>query len=224
MTVQPPAAVYKPGDTLDLTAKNPWLADDTNPAIESGQRNLAVRADNVVEAVNSDGSFVDLSQAQVSYSSSNDSVARVSSAGVLTAEAPGVATISVTVDGVTGSAVIAVRRPLSLVTPAVARPGSTFTATETLLNTGSSPMTGVSLTLATPERMGCRADLEHIIPVRPRRRQRPGDLVGRPPGRSRSRQLRTGRERQLLRRRPKPTRRWWPFPTPRSPPPSTTSG
>ena len=34
VTVEPPAVVYKPGDTVDLTAKNPWLKDDTNPASE----------------------------------------------------------------------------------------------------------------------------------------------------------------------------------------------
>jgi beta-glucosidase len=150
VTVQPPAAVYKPGDRVDLTAKNPWLADDTSPP-------SAVSADHIVEAVDTDGSFVDLAKAQVSYTSSNDSVAKVTSGGVLTAEAPGVATISVSVDGVTGSAVIAVKRPLSLAVPAVTEPGSTFTATETLLNTSASAISNASLALSAPAGWGISA-------------------------------------------------------------------
>ncbi len=148
VTVQAPSVAYKPGDTLDLTGKDPWIADDTNPSLE--QRNLGVTADNIVEAVNNDGSFVDLNAAQVSYASSNEKVATVSSSGVLTAAAPGVATISVTVDGVTGSAVIVVKHPLALTTPAVVLPGSSFSATETLLNTGSSPLTNVNLSTTPP--------------------------------------------------------------------------
>jgi hypothetical protein len=148
VTVQPPDVVYKPGDTLDLTAKNPWIADDTNHSLE--QRNLAVTADNIVEAVNSDGSFVDLTGAQVSYSSSNDKVATVSSSGVMRAVGPGVATISVTVDGVSGSAVVVVKQPLTLTTPPVVTPGASFTATATLVNTGSSDLSNVDVTLAAP--------------------------------------------------------------------------
>jgi beta-glucosidase len=110
VTVQPEDVVYKPGDTVDLTGKNVWIADDTDHARE--QRNLAVTADAVVEAVNGDGSFVDLSHAHVSYASSNDHVAAVSSTGVMSAVAPGVATIRVTVDGVTGAAVVVVKQPL----------------------------------------------------------------------------------------------------------------
>ena len=54
----------------DLTGKNPWIADDTNPAMEQPH---AV-ADNIVEAVNNDQSFADLSKASVTYSSSKPSV------------------------------------------------------------------------------------------------------------------------------------------------------
>jgi beta-glucosidase len=150
VTVQPPAVVYKPGDTLDLKSKNPWITDDTNQAQEQTERNTSVTADHIVEAVNDDGSFVDLANANVSYSSSNENVATVSSSGVVTALAPGVSTISVTVNGVTGSAVIVVKQPLTLLTPAVVSPGSSFTTTETLLNTGSSTLTGVNLTLSVP--------------------------------------------------------------------------
>jgi beta-glucosidase-like glycosyl hydrolase len=150
VTVQPPAVVYKPGDSLDLSGKNPWIADDTNQAVEQTERNTTITADHIVEAVNDDGSFVKLSSADVSYSSSNNNVATVSSSGVLTAVAPGVATISVTVNGVTGSAVIVVKQPLTVVTPAVVIPGSSFTASETLLNTGSSALSNANLSLSVP--------------------------------------------------------------------------
>jgi hypothetical protein len=150
VTVQPPAVVYKPGDTLDLTGQNPWIADDTNQTVEQPERNTSVTADNIVEAVNNDGSFVDLANASVSYGSSNDNVATVSSDGVVRAVAPGVSTISVAVNGVAGSAEIVVKQPLSLVTPPVVSAASSFTTTETLLNTSRSTLTGVNLTLGVP--------------------------------------------------------------------------
>ena len=148
VTVEPPAVVYKPGDTVDLTAKNPWLKDDTNPASE--QRNLRVTGDGIVEAVNDDGSFLDLSRASVTYVSSNPNVATVSTRGVMTAVAPGVATLRVTVGGVTGSTVVAVKQPLALSGPPVALPGSSFTETETLVNTGSDTLRSLDLGLTAP--------------------------------------------------------------------------
>jgi len=99
VTVQPDQVIFKPGDTLDLSGKNPWLAPDTNSSLEQPH----APADSIVEAVNNDESFVDLSHASVSYSSSNPNVAAVSSTGKLTAVGHGVATISVTVNGVTGT-------------------------------------------------------------------------------------------------------------------------
>ena len=54
VTVQPDQVVFNAGDTIDLTGKNRWIADDTNPSLE--QRTPA--ADNIVEAVNNDESFV----------------------------------------------------------------------------------------------------------------------------------------------------------------------
>jgi beta-glucosidase-like glycosyl hydrolase len=148
VTVQLPQTVYKPGDTLDLTGKNSWLADDTNHSLE--QRNLSVTADNIVEAVNNDGSFVNLGGAQVSYSSSNDKVATISSSGLMRAVTPGVATIHVIVNGVSGSAVVVIKQPLTLDAPPVVAGGSSFTATATLLNTGSSDVKNVNLALTAP--------------------------------------------------------------------------
>jgi beta-glucosidase len=105
VTIQPGQVIFKRGQTLDLTGKNPWIAPDTNPAMEQQH----AEADHIVEAVNNDQSFVNLSHATVTYSSSDPAVATVSKAGLLQATGPGVATISVTVDGVTGSAPIVVQ-------------------------------------------------------------------------------------------------------------------
>ncbi len=149
VTVQPESVQYKPGDTIDLTGRNRWLADDTTPSLEN--RNLNVRSDNVVEAVDNDGSFVDLSHADVRYSSDNTNVAQVSPAGIVTMVAPGVATISATVDGVTGTAPVVVSQPFTLTSSAVAAAaGSTSTVTTTLTNSGLQPLSGLAVTLTGP--------------------------------------------------------------------------
>lgn len=108
--MQPGKLVYHAGETLDLTRKNPWIKDDTDPAKE--QRDTSITADDIVEAVNNDQSFADLSKTSVTYSSSNPAVATVNSAGIVTAGADGVATIGVTVGGVTGSMVMVVKDTL----------------------------------------------------------------------------------------------------------------
>jgi beta-glucosidase len=146
VTVQPGRVVLAPGETLNLTGKNPWIAAVTNPRLEQPH----APADHIVEAIRADQSFADLSQAAVGYRSSNPDVATVSGSGVLTAIADGVATISVTVDGVPGSAVIVVRQPVTLSMPAIVTPGAAVTATTALPNGGSSPLRDVQLTLAPP--------------------------------------------------------------------------
>ncbi|MHA3703747.1 glycoside hydrolase family 3 C-terminal domain-containing protein [Jatrophihabitans sp. YIM 134969] len=145
VTVQPDQTTFTPGQGLDLSGTNPWIADDT------AQADQHVKADGIVEAVNDDQSFVDLSGTTVTYASSNPKVAKVDAAGHLTAKAPGVATITATVDGVTGSTPVAVREPLTVEAPALTASGSSFTATVTLPNpAGGSPLTGVTLTLKAP--------------------------------------------------------------------------
>ena len=134
------AAAEKPSD------KNPWIANDTNSSLEQPH----ATADNVVEAVNNDQSFASLSGAHVRYRSSNPRVATVSSSGQVTAVAHGAATISVTVNGVTGSAPIVVQQSFTLTAPPVVTPGSTVTVTTALPATGSKPLTNVSVTLAAP--------------------------------------------------------------------------
>jgi hypothetical protein len=105
VTVQPDRVIFHRGQTLDLGGKNRWIVSDTDPALEQHH----ATADGIVEAVNNDQSFVNLSHATVTYSSSDPAVATVSKDGIVKAAGLGVATINVTVDGVTGSAPIVVR-------------------------------------------------------------------------------------------------------------------
>jgi beta-glucosidase len=146
VTVQPDQTILKPGDTLRLTGKNPWIAPDTNSALEQPH----ATADNVVEAVNNDQSFADLSRAHVQYSSSDPRVATVNANGVVTAAAVGVTTLRVTVDGVTSTAPLAVRQPFTLTAPALIGPGSSVTATTTFPNTGPAALSNVRMTLTGP--------------------------------------------------------------------------
>jgi beta-glucosidase len=145
VTVQPDQVVFTPGQRLDLTGKNPWIKDDT------GQASQHVPADNIVEAVNNDQSFVDLAHAHVTYVSSNPNVATVSNTGMVNTIAAGAATITVTVNGVTGTTPILVKQPFTLSAPGIAVPGSTFTATTTLPNPSSAPLTDVAMTLSAPD-------------------------------------------------------------------------
>jgi beta-glucosidase-like glycosyl hydrolase len=142
VTVQPEDVVYRAGQTFDLTGRNRWIADDT------GQPHAV--ADQVVAAVRNDQSFVDLSGAAVTYASSNPAVATVDAHGLVRAVGDGVTTIKATVDGVTGSAPIVVGHSLTLDVPPVTRAGTSGTATTTFANGGTTPVTGVTLSLAPP--------------------------------------------------------------------------
>ena len=145
VTVQPGQVVFTPGQSLDLTAKNPWIADDT------AQADRHVPADRVVEAVHDDQSFVELSRARIGYRSSDPRVAQVSRSGKVTMVAPGVATISVTVDGVIGTTPVVVEQPFTLSAPAQVKAGTTYTATTTLPNpAGARPLRDVAMTIGVP--------------------------------------------------------------------------
>jgi beta-glucosidase len=148
VTVQPGQVDFQAGQTLDLTGKNPWLKDDTDPAQE--QRNLAVTADNVVMAANSDGSFADLSKTRVTYCSSNPKVATVSDKGLVTAVGDGAATITATVDGVSGSTPVVVGHAVSVSAPALAQAGKAATVTSTFTNTGRTAVRTVAMALDLP--------------------------------------------------------------------------
>jgi beta-glucosidase len=146
VTVQPDQDIFTPGDTLDLTGKNPWIAPDTNSSLDQPHQ----AAGNIVEAVNNDQSFAGLSKANVTYASSNPNVATVNSAGKVTMVAHGTATITATVNGVTGSTPVVVQQPFSVSAPSVVHPGDTFTATTKLPAAGSSPLSNVNATLTAP--------------------------------------------------------------------------
>ncbi|HJP77857.1 MAG TPA: glycoside hydrolase family 3 C-terminal domain-containing protein [Pseudonocardiaceae bacterium] len=148
VTVQPDQVDYQVGQTLDLTAKNPWIKDDTDPTQE--QRNLSVTADNIVEAANSDGSFADLSKTGVSYRSSDPAVATVSDKGLVTAVGDGAATITATVDGVSGSTPIVVGHAVSVSAPALSQAGQTGTVSTTFDNTGNDAVHNVAMSLDLP--------------------------------------------------------------------------
>jgi hypothetical protein len=146
VTVQPDQDVLRPGQTLSLAGTNPWISPDTNSALEQPH----ATADGVVEAVNNDQSFADLAHAHVRYSSSDPAVATVSGDGEVTAVAPGVTTISVTVNGVTGTTPLSVSEPLSATAPADMAAGAATSASTSFTNTGGQPLTNVTLALSGP--------------------------------------------------------------------------
>jgi beta-glucosidase len=146
VTVQPDQVIYQAGQTLSLAGGNPWIAPDTDSALEQPHAS----ADGIVEAVNNDQSFVNLSRARVTYSSSDPSVASVDSRGLVRAVKDGVATIRVTVNGVSGTAVIVVQGTLANSTPAVVPAGQPSTVSATFTNGGGDPVSDVSLSTTVP--------------------------------------------------------------------------
>jgi len=149
VTVQPEAVAYHPGQAIDLTGTNKWLADDTNPA-EQPDRNLGIVADKVVEAVNNDQSFADLRHAHVTYRSDNPAVATVDRHGLVQAVKDGVATITATVNGVSGSAPIVVTGTLTNTVPSILGAGDSGTASATFVNGSASAVTGLDVAIAVP--------------------------------------------------------------------------
>ncbi|MGH2642754.1 MAG: glycoside hydrolase family 3 C-terminal domain-containing protein [Chitinophagaceae bacterium] len=106
VTIEPENLVYHVGEELDLKGKNRWIESDVIPA----RQRFIPQADHIIEAVNNDESFADLSKAEINYKSSNDAVAQVTSDGIVRFIAPGVVTISASIDGVTGSSVFVVKK------------------------------------------------------------------------------------------------------------------
>ncbi len=105
VTLQPEKLVYPVGETVDLMGKNKWIKSDINIANEE----LHASADNIIEAVNNDGSFVNLENTHVQYRSSNPLVAEVNDSGIVKTIGEGVVTITATIDGVTGSMVMVIK-------------------------------------------------------------------------------------------------------------------
>jgi beta-glucosidase-like glycosyl hydrolase len=150
VTVQPESVVYHPGQSIDLTGANKWLADDTNPA-EEPDRNRTIVADNVVEAVNDDQSFVDLSQTHATYKSTNPAVASVDGNGVVHAVKDGVTTITATVNGVSGSTPIVVQGTLTSSVPSILAPGASATANATFTNGSTNDVRGLTVVASVPD-------------------------------------------------------------------------
>lgn len=105
VTIEPENLVYQPGDELNLNGKNQWIASD----VTLSRQDEIPEADHIIEAVNNDESFVDLSKVKVNYQSDNKEVAMVSPDGMVKFLSPGVVTISAVIDGVKGSAVFVVK-------------------------------------------------------------------------------------------------------------------
>jgi len=105
VTLQPEALIYHVGETINLHDKNKWIKSDINPELED----LHAPADNIMEAVNNDDSFADLAGMHADYQSNNRSVANVNAAGIVKTIGVGVATITATVNGISGSMVIVVK-------------------------------------------------------------------------------------------------------------------
>ncbi len=79
-------------------------------------------------------------------------MARVSRDDTVTAVVTGVATMSVTVNGVTGSMPVAVTGPFSFDSPSIVEPGHPFSVTASLPHpAGAPPLHDVSMTLTVPD-------------------------------------------------------------------------
>ncbi|MGH3170243.1 MAG: glycoside hydrolase family 3 C-terminal domain-containing protein, partial [Trebonia sp.] len=146
VTVQPDQVVFQPGQTLSLTGVNPWIAPDTDSALEQPHAS----ADSIVEAVDNDQSFAELARTRVTYASSDPAVATVSGNGLLTARGAGVTTIAVTVNGVTGTTPIVVQQPFTLTAAPIAAAGHAGQATATLTNPGFSSLNDIGVSLTAP--------------------------------------------------------------------------
>ena len=101
VSLAPPRVAFRAGQTLDLRGHNPWL-DGLAPTRYEDEGHT------IISAVRRDDSFVDLTNVPMTFSSNRSDVLKVDGNGVVTAVAPGVATISVTVAGKTARTTFAV--------------------------------------------------------------------------------------------------------------------
>lgn len=92
VAVAPPVLSLPVGQSLDLRGRNPWLQ---GLAPNAGTAN----GDTIISAARRDDSFVDLTGVRMTFRSDHPNVLRAASNGVVTAVAPGVATITVTAGG-----------------------------------------------------------------------------------------------------------------------------
>lgn len=105
VTIEPENLVYKAGATLDLKGINKWIESD----VTLSRQGEIPEADHIIEAVNNDETFENLSHVKIDYQSDNNTVAQVTPDGIVKFLSPGVVTISAIIDGVKGSAVFVVK-------------------------------------------------------------------------------------------------------------------
>jgi len=97
VTLAPEQLMLTPGQTVNLRARNRWL-DGLAPTQYQSE------GDTIISAVRRDGTFVNPAGIPMRFASDRPRVVSVGQDGVLRALAPGVATISVTIGGVSASA------------------------------------------------------------------------------------------------------------------------
>ncbi len=102
LSLAPPDLTLKPGATLDLRGRNPWF-DGLEPAVDT--------SDTIISAVRADDSFADPATLPLQFSSDRPDILRVDDKGVVTAVAPGVATITVTDGSANATAAFVVQAP-----------------------------------------------------------------------------------------------------------------
>jgi hypothetical protein len=105
VTIEPPKLIYHVGETLNLHGKNKWIKSDIDQIIAQPH----AEANNIMEAVRNNGSFVNLAHVQAHYHSSDRAVATVNANGIVKAVGAGVVTITAAVNGVSGSTVLVVK-------------------------------------------------------------------------------------------------------------------
>jgi hypothetical protein len=88
-----------------LHGKNKWIKSDIDQIIAQPH----AEANNIMEAVRNDGSFINLAHVQAHYHSSDRAVATVNANGIVKAVGAGVVTITAAVNGVSGSTVLVVK-------------------------------------------------------------------------------------------------------------------
>lgn len=121
-------------------------------SVEPGTSTLFVGASQTLSATVRDASGNALSGRSITWASNNTAVATVSTTGVVTAVAPGTASITATSEGRSGSAQVTVQAPVATVAVAPATltllPGATGTLTATPQDAGGAPLSGRSITWA----------------------------------------------------------------------------
>jgi beta-glucosidase-like glycosyl hydrolase len=102
VSLAPPLSALKTGQTLDMRGRNPWL-DGLAPTQYQSD------GDTIVSAVRRDDSFADLTNVPITFTSDSPDVLRVDANGVVTAAAPGVATLTVKIGSASATTPFVVR-------------------------------------------------------------------------------------------------------------------